>query len=564
MKLGFLRFGALVLAVASTACTATISGTDGDDDNVPGVGPGGVTPGGGGSSGLASNPSAAKLNLVGSPNYYRVVRLTNEQWTNSVQGVLGLSSPPTHAEAFQSAVSGTTDFTNNELVLAVDSRGWSDYQAAAEALAAQVTADPSLLSQLYSGTDGAGFIARVGRRAYRRPLTPAEVTAYQKLFDMGPSLSGTQSAFAKGAGVVLRAMLQSPYFLYRNELGAAGAPLSSYEIAAKLSLWLRNSTPDDALLDAAAGPGKLDTAEGAAAAAQALLEAPEAKAVMRKFHGEFLHFDRFEDLSKVGVEGYNPAINAELAESSYLFFDKIFSQGLGLKDVFLSKSGFMGPQMAALYGGGMAPGSGFVERELGDNRLGYFLQLPFLVLYAHNDDPDSIHRGVSMSLDVLCSRLGPPAGEIPPLPARMPGQTNRMRVDAHTRGCGTVCHNNMINPLGFAFENFDGMGQYREMETTGGEVLPIDSSGSFEFVGGTKAYQNAADLMEVLATDQQAHLCYSKKLAGFALQRDIVEADVPMLTALASASSASSGSVKQVMISLVKQDAFRVRAGGAK
>src|SRR5882724_2531012 len=490
MMLRCLSFGAL--ALATTACIASITDPGPDGASGPNQGPGGALgPAGGptsGASGSASSlpPAAAgKLKLDGSPAYYRVVRLTNEQWTSSVQSVLGLAAPPTQADTFQDAVSGTTDFTNNELVLDIDSRGWSDYEAAAEALAAQVTADAGLLGKLYAGTDGAGFIAAVGRRVYRRPLTTAESAAYQKLFDAGPSFSGAQSAFAKGASVVLEAMLQSPYFLYRSELGAVGAPLSGHEMAAKLSLWLRNTTPDDALLDAAAGPGKLETPAGAAAAAQAMLDEPAAKAVMRKFHGEFLHFAKFTDLSKVGVASYNPAINPELAESSYLFFDKIFSQGLGVKDVFLSTTGFVGPNMAAFYGGGAgAPASGFVESPLGAHRLGYFTQLPFLVLYAHNADPDSIHRGVSMALDVLCAPLGPPAATIPPLPAPMPGQTNRMRVDAHTSGCGTVCHNNMINPLGFAFENFDGMGQYRETETNGSEVLPIDSSGSFDFVDG--------------------------------------------------------------------------------
>lgn len=296
-----------------------------------------------------------------------------------------------------------------------------------------------------------------------------------------------------------------------------------------------------------------------------MLDEPAAKAVMRKFHGEFLHFGRFADLSKVGVANYSTDINPELAESSYLFFDKIFSQGLGVKDVFLATKGFVGPKMAALYGGGVgAPASGFVESDLGANRVGYFTQLPFLVLYAHNDAPDSIHRGVSMSLDVLCAPLGPPANDIPPLPPVMPGQTNRMRVDAHTKGCGTICHNNMINPLGFAFENFDGMGQYRETEMNGTETLPIDASGSFAFVDGSKTYKNASELMKVLASDQQTHLCYTKKLASFGLQRDIVEADLPLLAELSSVSASASGSVKQVMLDLVKQDAFRIRAGGAQ
>jgi len=178
--------------------------------------------------------------------------------------------------------------------------------------------------------------------------------------------------------------------------------------------------------------------------------------------------------------------------------------------------------------------------------------------------PDSIHRGVSMALDVLCAPPGPPAADIPPLPATMPGQTNRMRVDAHTKGCGTVCHNNMINPLGFAFENFDGMGQYRTTEKNGDQDLPIDSSAAFAFVDGSKTYQNAGDLMKVMAADPQTHLCYSKKLASFALQRDIIPVDIPLLSELASVSESSTGSVKQVLVDLVKQDAFRTRSGGAQ
>lgn len=561
MTPNFLKVGVLTCAVAAAACTASIS-DPGSNGAAGEPGPGGGVPGGAGSSGSLPAGAAGKLNLEGSPRYYRVVRLTNEQWTSSVQQVLALPAPPTNAEAFQSAVSGTTDFTNNELVLDVDSRAWSDYAAAAEALAQQVTSDAAALSRVYAGQDGTGFIAAVGRRAYRRPLTQAEAAAYQSVFDLGAGMTGSESPFAKGARAVLEAMLQSPHFLYRTELGAAGAPLSGYEVAAKLSLWLRDQTPDDALLDAAAA-GQLDGTTGLAAAAKQLLETPAAKQVMRRFHGQFLHFDRFANLSKVGVSSYDPAINAELAESSYLFFDRIFSQGLGVKDIFTSTTGFVGPLMAKHYAGAAAPASGFAERDLGAQRVGFFTQLPFLMLYAHNDEPDSIHRGVSMSLDVLCAPLGIFAGEIPPLPPAKPGQTNRMRVDLHTTGCGTVCHNNMINPLGFAFENYDGMGQYRTTEVRGSEELPIDASGTFNFVGGTKSYRDASELMQVLAGESQAHLCYAKKLASYGLQRAVTEADGGLLGALAEVSASSQGSLKQVIESLVTQDAFRIRAGGA-
>lgn len=553
----FLRFAVLASLAAPAACTATISDTGSD-----GPPPGGLTPGGAGSPGSLPSGTAGKLDLRGSPAYYRVVRLTNEQWTNSVQGVLALAAPPTNAESFQSAVSGTTDFTNNELVLDVSSRAWSDYAAAAEQVARDATSDAATLSRLYAGTDAPGFISALGRRAYRRPLTTAEAAAYQKLFDLGAAMTGAETAFAKGARVVIETMLQSPHFLYRTELGAAGAPLSGYELAAKLSLWLRDATPDDTLLDAVAA-GQLDTPTGAAAVARQLLDAPAAKAVMRRFHGQFLHFDRFANLSKVGVASYEPAINSELAEASYLFFDRIFAQGLGVKDVFLSTTGFVGPRMAKLYqGGAPAPASGFAELDLSGDRIGFFTQLPFLMLHSHNEDPDPIHRGVSISLDVLCAPLGPPAAEIPPLPTPKPGQTNRMRVDEHTKACGAACHNNMINPLGFAFENFDGMGQYRTTELNGAEVLPVDASGSFDFVDGTKTYRDAAELMNVLATDPQTHLCYAKKLASYGLQRDVIEADGALLSKLSEISASSQGSLKSVIESLVTQDAFRLRAAG--
>jgi hypothetical protein len=215
--------------------------------------------------------------------------------------------------------------------------------------------------------------------------------------------------------------------------------------------------------------------------------------------------------------------------------------------------------MAKFYGL-PAGGAGLTARELGTGRVGFFTQLPYLMLYAHNDEPDAIHRGVSMALDVLCAPLGPPAANIPALPVRMPGQTNRMRVDAHTSGCGGACHNDMINPLGFAFENFDGMGQYRTNEVHGTESLPIDASGTFKFVDGMMSWRNASELMNVLAAEPQSHLCYAKKLASFGLQRDVLQNDMPLLQMLAGTSK--TGSLKQLLVTLVGTDAFRNRSGG--
>jgi hypothetical protein len=545
----------------AAGCGGTTRNEGDGTGQVDPTGSGGTSPisGDGGTAGVVDGgtSSTPRLNLQGSPRYFRFVRLTNAQWGASVQQVLKLPKPSGLEAAFQAPIFGATDFTNNELLLDVDARAWEDFQTAAEGLAAQVTVSDEALAAVYPEKDVAGFIETIGRRAYRRPLTDDELTSYTLLFqaaaDSGSSSS--RSPFLKGATVVIQALLQSPGFLYRSELGPEGEPLSAYEATAKLSLFVRGSSPDDALLDAATTLSSADALEREAAS---MLEETSATGVMRLFHGELLRLDNLLQIGKVGVPGYDPALNEEYRESSYLFFDEIFQEGRGLRDIFTSTRGFMGPGMATLYGL-PSPKSGYVERELGPKRVGYFSQLPYLTLHAHNEAPDPIHRGLGLALDMLCSPLGPPAITIPPLPPLRPDETNRQRVEEMTQGCGGICHNDIMNPLGFAFEHFDGMGRYRDTE---GEGLPIDSSASYVFAGGRVEFADNVELMELLANSDEAHLCYAKKLASFALQRDIVESDLPYLTQLAKLSQTDAGSVKDMILAIVRSDTFRIRAGG--
>lgn len=515
---------------------------------------------GGGNGGIGASgaqaPAPRPMSLEGAPIYTRVMRLTNEQWQRSVQDILGLSQAPDAAKGFERPVAGTTDFANNEHVLSVTNALWQSYQLASEQAAETVTSSSTTLSALYAGTDSAGFIRKVGRRAFRRPLTAAEEQSYGALFAMGEALAGDRSTFAKGASLVIRALLQSPHFLYRTELGADGTPLSGYEIASKLSFWLLGTTPSDALLDAAAA-GQLDTQEGAAELATQLIAEPAAAQTMLEFHRELLRFDLYSTLSKIGVADYSEALNAELEQSSYRFFDRIFQQDLGLRDILTSTTGFVGPGMAAIYGV-PAPAQGLEERELGPQRAGYFAQLPYLALYAFNEQPDPIHRGLTLNLDFLCADPGDPVANLPPIPPLMPNQTNREMISSLTEGCGMQCHTYYINPLGFAFEHFDGMGRVRT--TDNGK--PVDTRSAYPFAEGYKEFADSAELMQLMAGSKQAHTCYAKKIASFALQRDIVERDLPTLDAMA-AVSMSGGSVKQVMLALVSDPAFRTRQGVA-
>ncbi|MET0793057.1 MAG: DUF1595 domain-containing protein, partial [Polyangiaceae bacterium] len=231
----YFAFAAIPLLVAGAGCS--VSGAAGDASGAGSAsnqnsGTGGDTGAGAGTgSGQAGqSTSTGPIALSGTPLYSRFLRLTNSQWENSVHDVLKLSAPTGQSGQFLHAVPGTTDFDNNERVVVVNNDNWSDFQAAAEGVVAQVTATDQALKAVVNTTDPGAFIKTFGRRAFRRDLTDSEVSTYTALYQKGGTYSGTQSAFTKGAALVMTTMLQSPYFLYRTELGDNGAPLSGYEM----------------------------------------------------------------------------------------------------------------------------------------------------------------------------------------------------------------------------------------------------------------------------------------------------------------------------------------------
>ncbi len=575
--LGSTRLRALAVVPmlgASFGCTGTVSTPDEADGAArPSTGsptttpPGSPTaPGTSGSptpGGTAPPPAVPApgqplpVDLRGTPIYTRFNRLTNEQYENSARAILKLDGPTGVTDGFLHAVTGVTDFANNEQVVLVNDTVWRDFQTAAEALAAKVTATDAALQAVVKTTDVATFIESFGRRAFRRDLTSEEIADYTAMHATGTTFSGTQSAFTKGAALVISAMLQSPHFLYRTEMADDGKPLSGYEIAAKLSFWLLDTTPSDELLDAAKS-GSFDSSENLAMQAAEMLEEPAARAVMRKFHNELYKFDLYDNISKDMVPGYTEALNPELKEATYLFFDRLFTEGLGVKDLLTSNVAFAGPAMAKLYGVTVT-GSGIQQITMPD-RIGYYSQVPFLALWGINNDPDSIHRGTKINIDTLCAIPGMPATELPPVPALLPNQTNRERYTGLTAACGGACHGVIINPIGFAFESYDGLGRARAMDNG----KPVDTTGSYPFAEGTKSFDGGNELMQIIANGKQAHQCYAKKVAGYALQRDLVEADRPMVEALGKVSLENSASIKDVMVALVEQTAFRTHVGGAR
>jgi hypothetical protein len=394
---------------------------------------------------------------------------------------------------------------------------------------------------------------------YRRPLEAAEQQRYEALFASATTLYTSGDAFANGVELVVRAMLQSPAFLYRSEIGADGAPLSNWEIASKLSFLLRDTTPDDALLGAAER-NELATPDAVAARAQLLLDAVDAVPVLARYHSELFGLNRFETIDKDRTlfPSYSQALNAELMEADRRFLDGVYQGGQGLRELLLSTTAFVSAATAPFYGVS-ANGSGLTEVTLGAERPGFFTRVGFLAYNANLREPDPIHRGVDISHRLLCSTLAPPPGEIPPLPAPVAGQSNRERVAAHTgEGVCGGCHATIINPLGFAFENFDAVGQLRSMDAG----KPVNTADTYELSSGLVPFAGAPELMAILAESPDAHACYARHVGEFSLTRDVDEADRPLVNELTQASMNATGSIKAMLLAVVRSPTFSVRTGG--
>lgn len=464
----------------------------------------------GGAGGSAGDPELSSVALDGTPLYTRVPRLTVSQWEHAVTDILRFPAAHDLSQGFVRPQTGVTDFDNNEKLLYVDATNFADFESGAEAAAALATDSVESLGLLYDGNDAAGFVSTLGRRAFRRPLSDAEQTAYVAMFARGEELYG--NGFAHGAALVIRAMLQSPHFLYRVELGPAGEALNGYEVASKLSFWLLDTTPSDALLDAAAG-GELDSDQGLEAAAREMLDASAAAAVMRDFHRQLLALDRYAAIDKSGVPEFDASILPELDAVSTAFFDRVFQADLGLREILTSKQAYAGAGLAPFYGMS-APASGLELRELGPSRSGYFMQVPFLMLWADGARADASQRGLRLER-MLC---GPPAS-------------------SHAV------------ELGIALDNFDGLGRERADD--------VNTESSYPFAEGVAQFGDGNDLVSIMAESIAVHTCYSKNVTGYALGRDMAPDDRPLLEALGQVSL--SHSLRDLALALVRDPAFRSR-----
>jgi hypothetical protein len=563
---------------ASSGLAGSGAMSSGASAGMSGVGKAGSGAGGIGSGGsLGSGGSAATANCApGVAVTSQIPRLTNAEYDSTIRDLVGVSELTAAGNSVPSNLLATDQSGGLTDV------GWAAYKSVAEAISAQVMADPALKAKFIScdpAVPGCLHETAVsfGRRAFRRPLSAEEIADFDAVIAAGPEITPS-GAPAEVAQALLFMFLVSPGFLQREELlespdGAGHFNLSQHEVAVRLSYMMWGSMPDD-LLSRAADAGELATREQILAQARRMLEDSRARDMTSAFHRYYLHMGlntRWDNINKDPVK--YPAFKREmvptLQEETEMFFDHVvFAKGGTFEDLLLSRIAFVSSATAPLYG--LDPArftTSLTETTLDENRPGFLTRLGFLNAYSGYAHTSPILRGAFITKEVLGIAIGspPPGAEQTPLPpASETLNTNRKRFEALTTGptC-TGCHAPFINPPGFAMEAFDTAGgwQTREsdnqvpLDTTAD--LALDDSGSV-----TVPITGPRDLMEAIVTAPGAKARYASKWVSFAYQREAVPEDACTVQQLAAKMTASGYKVQDLIMDLTQSLSFRVRAAG--
>lgn len=410
------------------------------------------------------------------------------------------------------------------------------------------------------------FIQSFGRRAYRRPLTPEEFGRFVTLFGQGAEFIQSGDAFRDGAQMVLEAILQSAKFLYRSEQGdgqtdEVGPVLTDFEVATRLSYLFWGTSPDEILLDAAAS-GSLSTPEGIAAQAERLASDPRVVDRVIDFHDRWLQLEGLGAAEKDPTifPEFDPELVASMRQELYTVVEEItLNRSGGIVELLTSPLGAPDSALAALYGvsGSFGETPTIVDFPSDSGRTGILTQAAFLTGHSSASTRTSpILRGVFVLDRILCQEVPPPPPgaemQEPDTPPESDVLTTRDYFAWKTSmpACAS-CHS-QINPIGFAFENFDGIGTYRNTDNG----LPVDATGSVVVGNSTLTFNGAAEFSESVAGLSRVRACYAVNWLKYVYGRHEAGGDARTLGRIASALAEGTYGARDLLMTMTTGAAF--------
>ena len=494
------------------------------------------------------------------PSARLVRRLSQWEYANTVHDLVGLWPSTDFAND-----GGVDGYDNNAAALTIRGLQADQYRVSAENLAAGAV--QKHWSDIMPCTDetracALELIADFGMKAYRRPLTGPEISTYIGVYD---NIVG-EDGFQRSIQWLIAGFLQSPYFLYRTELGSRqdgnNFALSDWEIASELSYMFWGTMPDERLF-ALAAAGQLHTEAQIAAEAERLAVDERAAVGVSRFIGLWMPTERVMDVVKSDAlyPDFSATIRQAMKDEFARDVQEAYWNGLGIADLLLADWSMMTSELAAYYGVTADPSKadpdGWMKVELADGGL-----LTRGALMASLGTPTTsspVHRGKFVREKLLCQTMPPPPNDIMiVVPEFTKGQSTRSMYEGYTlanKDCAG-CHD-LMDRIGFGFENYDGDGTYRSTD----QGHAVDASGEIVRSPHSDAtFAGPDELAAILAESTDVQQCYVKNWLQYASGVE-VDVDAPCTVEMAERVKENGGGLAGALITLTSMPDFRMRLG---
>ena len=403
------------------------------------------------------------------------------------------------------------------------------------------------------------ILGTLARRAFRRPVTNADVEPLLAFYQRGRK----DADFDAGIQAAIEAMLVSPEFLFRIErdpprIAAGGAyRVSDVELASRLSFFLWSTIPDAELLDVAER-GRLKTASVLEQQVRRMLDDPRADALVSNFVGQWLQLRNVETVRPDPVLfPFDESLRQAFFTETTLFVSSIFRDDRSLLDLLSADYTFVNQRLAEHYGIPGVYGSHFRRVTLSDpNRRGLLGQGSVLTVTSYPNRTSVVQRGKWILENLLGTPPPPPPPNVPELKAAPHGKLLSMREQMQVHRANAICaacHSRM-DPIGFALENFDGVGRWRDEDAD----HEIDASGKLP--DGTE-FDGPTGLSELLLTKYRDDFVRTatEKLLTYALGRGVEYYDNPSIRAIDRAAARDNYRISSVILAIVNSTPFQMR-----
>ena len=491
-------------------------------------------------------------------------RLTQAQYQNAIRALLGEDLVlPTSLEPDEVA-DGLLAI--GAALTTISPRGVEQYETAAYSLATQAMENEAVRDELVPcdadevGEDACAetVLATFGSRAWRRPLSQDELDV---LVDLSGEASAVLDGFDAGLVYGLAAILQSPNFLFRVELGepdpdSGERRFTGYEMASKLSFFLWNTIPDEALM-VSAELGELTEDEGLLAQVDRMMADPRFEAGLREFFADMLSLHQLDGLNKdpTVFTHMSPEVGPSAREETLLgVLDNVWVNDGDYRDIFTTTTTFLDRKLASIYSVRAPAREGFAPTTLSDEggRRGLLGQVSFLAMNSHPVSTSATLRGQFVREVLLCQYIPPPPSDVDtsiPEPSAS-ARTLRERVAVHLEDQFCAGCHRLTDPIGLGFEQFDGLGHFRTRE----EGAVIDPSGELD----ESPFTDAWGLSDRIANHPALTSCFTRTLMAYGSGHSVTDGEEEALAYLNEGFQFMDHSVQFLIRDLVMSPAFRM------